>query len=99
VDWLLPRLKGNCEVTGIEFKHIKHHPGAGDKPGPRPFSPSIDRIDRKKGYTKTNCRLVLFFVNSLKGTMSDKQLLEIAEKLVYGLMESTSQQNSKSKHT
>jgi hypothetical protein len=28
-----------------------------------PFSPSIDRIDSNKGYTKDNCRLVCTIVN------------------------------------
>jgi hypothetical protein len=68
-DWGRDRWTGACEITGIPFRH-------GSK-NPTPFSPSIDRIDPKLGYTKENCRFILFGVNSLKlnGTDSDVMLI------------------------
>ena len=86
VEWVLPKLKAGCEITGLPFKHIKYVPGHGRR-GPKPLSPSVDRIDPTKGYTKENCRVVLFCVNTFLQTMTDKQALEIAEKMVYGLMD------------
>lgn len=83
-DWILERLRGTCEITGLPFKHQKHVPGK-SKPGPGPKSPSIDRIDPAKGYTKDNCRMVLHCVNMFKFTMSDGQLEKIAWKVAKGL--------------
>lgn len=84
-EWLLPKLKGTCELTDLPFKHIKVQAGHG-KPGPKPFSPSVDRIDPKQGYTKANCRVVLYCVNAFKQTMTDEQMLKVTEKLMYMLL-------------
>jgi len=47
-----------CAVTNIDFDH---------KPSKRtnlnPYSPSLDRINTKIGYTKENTRIVLYAVN------------------------------------
>ena len=82
VEWLLPRLEAGCELTGIPFKQA----GATGRRGPDPFSLSIDRINPKAGYTKDNCRLVLWAVNRFKNDLSDSQLFNITEKLMFGLM-------------
>lgn len=68
-DWGRDRWTGACEITGIPFQHGSRNP--------TPFSPSIDRIDPRLGYTKENCRFILFGVNSLKlnGTDSDVMLI------------------------
>jgi len=72
--------KGRCEVTGIPF----------DMSSPvgtfkNPYSPSIDRIDNKKGYTKTNTRIVLWQVNLMHGELSDDEFLEICKAVVEGM--------------
>lgn len=47
-----------CSLTGIAFDmEAKHRKGA------RPFVPSIDRIDSRKGYTPDNVRIICFAVN------------------------------------
>lgn len=55
VAWVQERFdKKVCEVTGIAFDMV------GAK---TPYSPSIDRIDAKLGYTQNNCRLIIWALN------------------------------------
>ena len=74
--WLAARWTGKCELTGIEFR------GGNLKSGPSPRSPSIDRIDREKGYIPGNCRVILFGVNALKGCGTDEEMRHIARALI-----------------
>lgn len=75
-EWAAARWTGHCELTGIPF----------DKPGnglgPKPFSPSVDRIDQSKGYLPTNARFVLWAVNAMRGVGSDEAMYEIAAALL-----------------
>ncbi len=73
-EWAATRWTGKCEMTGIAF-NIR---------GTRtnPHSPSIDRIDNSKGYTPENSRFVLWAINSFKGTLSDREMFEIAKELL-----------------
>jgi len=82
--WFLEKLNGNCELTGLPFDLAKVNMSSGE--GPRPNIPSIDKIDPAKGYTKDNCRMLLYCVNAFKQTMTDKQMLKIAEKIVGALI-------------
>ena len=91
VDWILNKYKGPCELTGVDF--VFKTPGSKANRVFNPLSASVDRIDNSLGYTKDNCRVILYCVNAFKGTMSDKQTLKIAEQLVYGLMTSTQPTN------
>jgi hypothetical protein len=63
-DWLYSKIEaGVCESTGCEFdlESIES----------TPLSPSIDRIDSSKGYTKDNCRVVIWGYNVAKSSWSD----------------------------
>jgi len=81
VEWIQEKLeKGVCEITGIPFD-FEPHP-VYDK---NPFSPSIDRRDSTKGYTKENTRIVLWQVNLMRGEMLDEEIIEICKKVVEGL--------------
>lgn len=63
-EWILERLlKGTCEVSGIPFVM--------DGVGQHALSPSIDRIDSSKGYTKENSRVVVWLFNVAKGQGDD----------------------------
>jgi hypothetical protein len=73
VDWASARWTGKCEITGIPFDLAL--PG---KPGGRPFSPSIDRIDSTKGYTTDNSRFVLWAINAMKGSGDTSKILSVA---------------------
>jgi hypothetical protein len=86
-EWMLSRLKGSCEMTGVKFKLTKTSSALGtNKQGPKPYGPSIDRINPKLGYTMDNCRMVIWAYNALKMGMTDSQTLEVAEKIVGGLI-------------
>jgi len=68
---------GKCALTGIEFEYIT------DAGGPSPLACSLDKIDPEKGYTKENCRFILFCLNAFKGRhLTDDALREIARRLL-----------------
>jgi hypothetical protein len=54
------RNDGRCALTGMNFT-------TGDGPGRAPFTPSFDRIDPRKGYTKDNTRIVIWAINVMLG--------------------------------
>lgn len=59
--WIQERIaKGHCEVSGLPFVLTLGHP-------PHAYAPSIDRIDSLKGYSKGNCRVVLWCLNAAFG--------------------------------
>ena len=81
LEWVKENIKQGCALTGRKFK--LHNSRINDKSeGPNPLGYSIDRIDPKSGYTKDNCRIILFCVNAFKGTMTDEQMISIAQDIV-----------------
>lgn len=73
-DWLTAKLEaGVCEISGIRFdmKITKRRAG--------PYSPSVDRIVPGGGYTKENCRLVLFSINLALKDFGLEQFIVIAK--------------------
>lgn len=78
VDFIQEKLEfGFCEVTGIKFDFSPH--SEYDK---NPYSPSIDRIDSNKGYTKENTQIVIWQYNLMKGEITKEELLVICKILV-----------------
>lgn len=75
--WAEARWTGFCEVSGIPF--VVKNVG---EPGPKFFSPSIDQIIPKAGYTPANCRFVLWAVNAFKGDATDADMLVVSESIV-----------------
>jgi hypothetical protein len=69
---------GRCAVTGLPFD-LRLKPG---KKGPRPFSPSLDRIRPEVGYVSGNIRFVLQCVNAFRSTMSDSLMKKVAAKIL-----------------
>lgn len=61
-----------CAVSGLPFVFE----------GLNCYSPSIDRINNDRGYTPTNCRIVLYSVNSLKSVGTDVDMVTIAKAIV-----------------
>lgn len=64
-DIIIPK---KCPVLGIP---IKRNSG---KNGPWDYSPTIDRMDNKKGYTKDNICVISWKANKLKNNASLKEM-------------------------
>lgn len=69
---------GLCSITKKPMDVIKGN-------GRNTNSPSLDRIDSNKGYSKDNVRWVCDAVNMMKGTMTDSELEEWGVAVVQGL--------------
>lgn len=71
---------GACAVTGIPFdisERLESEEG-----WKRPYSPSIDRIDSRRGYTAENTRLVCSAVNNAMGSWGEAVFIHLAYALV-----------------
>lgn len=73
-EWVAANWTGHCAVCQLPFVL-----GTGKR---HPLSPSIDQIDPKKGYTKTNSRFVAWAVNAFKGEGTDEDVYLIATAIV-----------------
>ncbi|MCA6481020.1 MAG: hypothetical protein IM557_10520 [Chitinophagaceae bacterium] len=63
-----------CQLTKVPFNYAR--PG-GATAFENPYSPSIDRIDSKKGYYKDNVHIVLSAVNFAKNAMSLQDFIDV----------------------
>jgi hypothetical protein len=78
VSWVADKIaQGKCEVTGIPFDMSPHKPA-------RSFTPSLDRIDPKRGYHPDNVQVVCWIYNRAKGVNSAADVLTLAKALVNG---------------
>jgi hypothetical protein len=76
--WLSEKLKrGKCELTGLQFDFSIENRRRNSR------TPSVDRITAGGGYTKANCRVVLYAVNCLLNDWGLDESLEIARSLVF----------------
>jgi hypothetical protein len=76
--WVRAKLeKGVCDLTGIPFvmdtRRLEHR---------NPYSPSLDRRDNTKGYTKENCRVILWALNMGFADWGQEIYLKIARSLI-----------------
>lgn len=79
IDWLTARFEaqgGMCALTGIKltFGHVQ---GKGHRYSP--FSPSLDRINPRLGYTTRNTRLVCTAVNLALNSFGEEILRQVCE--------------------
>ena len=72
--YLAKRANGHCEFTGLAFSSEAFRGNARR----RPFAPSLDRIEPEKGYTRENCRFVLFCVNVAMSDWGPEALRRVA---------------------
>lgn len=71
IEWIKERLH-KCEVTGIEFElRDMATKSTTNYSNRKPLTPSVDRIDPHKGYTKDNCRVVCWWYNLAKSNWDD----------------------------
>jgi hypothetical protein len=73
LDWLEPKLiDGRCEISGLPFD-LEQNESRG------PFRPSVDRIDSLKGYTKENCRVIIWALNAAFAQWGEQTFKYIAK--------------------
>ena len=70
-DVLMPK---TCPV----FKKYELKKEISDISGPKPWSPSLDRIDNTKGYVKGNVQVISSKANTMKGNATPEELLQFA---------------------
>jgi hypothetical protein len=61
-----------CPVFGVKLEY-----GVGV--GPKPLSPSLDRIDSSKGYVKGNVQILSNKANVMKHNATPEELIQFAE--------------------
>lgn len=64
-----------CALSKVNFSLEVFGHGA----APRPFAPSIDRIDARGGYTLGNIRIICWAANLLLNTWGDKPAVRVAK--------------------
>lgn len=74
------KIPKNCPVLKIPLTK------GGSNGGPRGGSPSLDRINNKKGYIKGNVQVISHRANTMKHCATNKELLLFASwvKKIYG---------------
>ena len=88
MDWVLARYaeqSGCCLLTGLSLEFLP--PRDGKHLPPQPFTPSIDRIDWRCGYTRDNSRLVCTAANMALGAWGEKALERLARAYLARLRE------------
>lgn len=68
---------GKCQVTGVPFE-LEGKRGQTR----RPYFPSIDRIDSKRGYTKANTRIVIAAANLAMNEWGESVLHKMAQSML-----------------
>ena len=72
-------LKGMCPRTGFKFE-IENK--GSDYSNRSPYTPSIDKINPSKGYTKDNIQVVCWWYNFAKQRYTDREVLELCKAVV-----------------
>lgn len=79
--WLLDKLEGKCEITGLSFSFRPPRKNYVSNP----MSPSLERIKPKGGYTKGNVKVVVWAVNICKWEWTVKDFKKIIKAIYKGL--------------
>lgn len=75
-EWISEHLKpGTCEVTGIPFSYAVNGSF-------RFYGATIDRIEPDKGYTQSNCQIVIWGYNAAKGNATHEDVMQLAKSLI-----------------
>lgn len=73
---------GLCAVSGVPLNWNKVSRCKGQQRVCPHDRVSVDRIDYRKGYTRSNVRLVTETINRMRGRLSDDELLEVCRQLI-----------------
>lgn len=81
----IKKIEFNIEVLDISmpktcpvFKQYELKKETSETGGPKPWSPSLDRIDNTKGYIKGNVQVISNKANTMKGNATPEELLQFA---------------------
>lgn len=80
VDWLMGKIKGGCEVTGLPFDLTPKD--SSKRKGHRPYGPSLDRKEPGGDYTKDNIQVTVFVYNFAKSNWGHEVVMTMAIALV-----------------
>jgi hypothetical protein len=76
--WMIKHLAaGKCAATGLRFE-LENPDSNRTHRLKNAFSPSVDRVDPRGGYTKENCRLVIANYNFGKSNWTDDVVFRVA---------------------
>lgn len=79
--WIDERLQhGFCELTGLPFEWKDYT--RNQRGGRLFYTPSIERIDNKRGYTPNNCRIVISGYNVGKSDYTDREMMAMSVALI-----------------
>lgn len=70
---------GVCAKTGHKFEIQAKGRNYKDR---SPYTPSIDKIDPSKGYTKDNIQIVCWWYNLAKSTFTDDEVLKLCKAVI-----------------
>lgn len=73
-EWVAYKLMAGCPKTGVQFEILRKSDGISNR---APFTPSIDKIDPTKGYTKDNVQVVCWWYNAAKQRFTDSEVLTL----------------------
>ncbi len=80
--WIIKKInQGRCEMTGMKFTLEAPRKGYYHNP----YSPSLDRHNHKKGYTKDNVKVVIWAYNQAKGQWNRKHFKRIIKAIYKGM--------------
>lgn len=77
--WVAQQLIKPCPKTGIIFDLYNQGAHYGTR---SPYTPSIDKINPLKGYTKENSQVVCWWYNVSKQQFTDEQVIDLCRKVV-----------------
>jgi hypothetical protein len=72
-DWCKKEINKGCAATGLSFDLSVE----GTYVKMNSYAPSVDRINKNKGYIKNNCQMVIWAYNRAKAEFDDKTVYEI----------------------
>lgn len=79
IEYITEKLKQPCPRTGLPFRLGKTGSTYSDRDIQ---TPSVDKIDPSKGYTKDNVQIVCWGYNLAKARFTDEELLEFWKKVI-----------------
>ena len=80
-EWIAEKLRnGICDVTGIPFVISKKQAKA--LHARSPWIPSLDRIDSKKPYIKSNVQIVVYMYNACKGQFDHEDVVKFCQQVL-----------------